>query len=154
MADLVKTVKELNEKGTKKCVYVLIAGIQMFASTNKTTIDDYLKSDESLITPYTDIDDVSMIYGFQMDIEELPFELSSKAKEDDKGLWLLVGSDEETVCERFDTLGEVTEAIGGFLHTNPEMDISDFSVLLGIEVDLVMIVGASGPYIQESAVYD
>ena len=154
MADLVKTVKELNEKSTKKCIYVLIAGSQMFASTSKATIDDYLKSDESLITPYTDIDDVSMIYGFQMDIEELPFELSNKAKEDDKNLWLLVDMDEEVMCERFDTLEEITEAIGDYLHRNPEMDISDFSALLGIEVDLVMTVSASGPYINENTIYD
>jgi len=154
MADLINTVKELNEKSTKKCIYVLIAGNQMFASTNKTALDDYLKSDESLITPHTDIDDVSIIYGFQMDIEELPFELSSKAKEDGRGLWLLVGDSEETVCDRFDDLGEVREAITSSLHSNPYMDISDFSVVLGVEVELVMTVGLSGPYINESIVYD
>ena len=152
MSDLIKTVKELNEKN-KRCVYALVAGNRMFASTNKAAIDDYLKSDASLITPYIDMDDMSMIYGFQMDIEELPFELSSKAKEG-RYLWMLVGNDEETVCERFDDLEEVTEAIAIYLHKNPDMDISDFSVLLGIEVELVMIVSASGPYINESVVYD
>ena len=154
MVDLIKTVKELNDKSTKKCVYVLVAGDQMFASTSKTAIDDYLKSNESLITPYTDIDDVSMLYGFQMDIEELPFELSGKAKEDNRRLWMLVGTDEEVACERFDDLEEVTESIANFMRLSPDTDISDFAVILGVEVDLVMTIGSSGSYIQESVVYD
>jgi hypothetical protein len=153
MADLISTVKELNEESKMKCIYVLIAGCEMFASTNKKALDDYLESDESLITPYTDIDNISMIYGFQMDIEKLPFELSSKAKED-RYLWVLIGNGGETVCEMFDDLEEVVGFISGCLHMDPDKDISDFSVVLGVEVDLVMTVGGSGPYISESIVYD
>ena len=152
MADLIKTVKELNEK-TKRCIYVLIAGSQMFAATNKTDIDDYLKSDESLITPYTDIDDVSMLYGFQMDVEELPFELSSEAK-NGRHLWVLITDGEDIDCERFDSLDEITRAISDRLHKRPDMDITDFAILLGKEMELVMTVSKSGSYIQERIIYD
>jgi len=152
MIDLMKSVKEMNEK-TKRCVYILFESGKMSATTNKTDIDNYLKSDECLISPYTDMDDVSMIYGFQMDVEELPYELSEKALKD-RYLWLVIGNSMESLCERYNDVREVTEAIADFLKRNPDMDISDFAVLLGIEVELVMSVSSAGTYIQEFVVYD
>jgi len=146
MANLMKSIKELNEKSKRKCIYVLIAGDQMIASTAKHEIDDYLKSDESIITPYVDIDEVSMLYGFQLDTEILPYEISGEAKKD-RYLWLLINDDGDVYCERLDTLREVTEYIASYMYKNPEMDITDFTVLLGAELDLVMSVGSSGPYI-------
>ena len=154
MVRLIKTVKELNEKD-KRCVYVLIAGSEMFASTIKSDVDDYLKSDASLITPYTDIGDVSILFGFVMNIKELPYELTAEAKKG-KHLWLIIEQGDEIACESFDAddIESVTDTIESFIDMDPTMDISNFAIVLGKEMDLVMTIGASGTHIGESVVYD
>ena len=151
MGELIKTIKQLNEKN-KRCIYALVAGGELFAYTTKTDIDGYLKSEESIITPYTDLNEVSLLYGFQMDIEELPFEFES-AELKKKHLWLLVGVGDSVMCERCQDLKDLTDMIEEYLVDYPEADITDFAAILGDECDLVVAVESAGSYIHENTVY-
>ncbi len=150
--DIMTTLPELNDK-KKHCVYIIAMGDVLVAATSKADLDKYLNSDESLLSPQMDIDEVFLIYGFVMDIEELPFEISAKMLKD-RSLWLFRLDDLNIIGEPYESIAEIASTIENTLAEDGSLELEDFVVVLGEELEMALSVSNSGQYMNTKDVYD
>lgn len=147
---LIQDIEDLNGE-IGKSVYVLIVDDVMVASTRKSDINDFLGEDRQLVLELMSKDeknknknlsDMHIIYGLLLNPLELPMELPSDLLEN-YDVWMLkkdysinlTGSIEWEVC---DDIEEVTQTIEKCMEAEPLLEIEDFAILMGTEVDLVL----------------
>lgn len=147
----ITSIDKLNEK-KDRCIYIAIVGDYMMCDTVKADMDKYLASDESMVSPLLDVNDTTLLYGLVLDIEKLPYQIPEKVMKD-KCLWLLCDKSGEVSYELHTTMAEVTEAIEYYLQKDNDVDITDFAVILGEELELSLSVSKSGSYINVKDAY-
>lgn len=141
--DLMEDMKDLHTEGLKKNVYILLSDGQIRAATTKTDIEKHLASDEAIVKFDGNADDTKLFYGLLMDPASLPYDIAPTYLANRK-LYVLAESGRDVEIEEYDEIEEVTEAISDLMGINDDLEITDFAVLLGSELSLVLAPGKSG----------
>jgi len=149
--DMITGLKDLNDK-TDRCMYIMLVGQYMIANTVKSDVDKYLASESSVVSA-EDMDDITLIYGVLLDPESLPYEIPEKAMKD-QHLWLLIEEDFEIRHEVYADITHVILAIEDHIKKNEDLDIDNFAVLLGQELELALAVAAAGSYMNPKDIYN
>jgi len=146
---LIQDITDLNEE-IGKSVYILIVDDVMVASTRKSDINEFLADEKQLVIELMSLNDKSkravsdiyIIYGLLLNPLELPMELPPDLLED-YDVWMLKKDYSSDLAgfiefERCDDIEEVTHTIEEHMEREPHLEIEDFAVLMGAEVDLVL----------------
>ena len=146
---LIQDVEDLN-KEIGNVVYILIADDMMIGSTRKSDINEHLAIDKSFVSEFfmlkpnsehQTIEGIELIHGAVLNPLELPVELPKSFKnydiwliKDDKGIKLL-GAIE---YEMFSSIEEVTNSIELALEKDSSVQIEDFAIVVGDQIDLIL----------------
>ena len=147
---LIQDVEDLN-KEIGNVVYILIADDMIIGSTRKSDINEHLAIDKSFVSEFftlkpnsehqTIIEGIELIHGAVLNPLELPVELPKSFKDydiwlikDDKGIKIL-GAIE---YEMFSSIKEVTDSIELALEEDSSVQIEDFAIVVGNQIDLIL----------------
>lgn len=144
---IIQDIEDLNEE-IGKSAYVLISDDIMIASTRKSDINEFLAEERQLVAELmskqgTD-KELYIMYGLVLNPLELPMELPSDLLQD-YDVWVLkkdysinlTGAVEFEVCDDIEGAVRIIEKC---MEDEPHLEIEDFAVLMGAEVDLVLQV--------------
>lgn len=147
---LIQDIANLNEE-IGSSVYILIVDDVMVASTRKSDINEFLADEKQIVTELMSPNnkkssrapsDMYILYGLLLNPLELPSELPPDLLED-YDVWMLKKDYSTNLAgyvelERCDDIEEVTHMIERHMEEEPHLEIEDFAVLMGSEVDLVL----------------
>jgi hypothetical protein len=146
--ELIQDVEDLN-KEIGNVVYILIADDIMIGSTRKSDINEHLAMDKSFVPEFIlqpnpehqTIEGIELIHGAVLNPLELPMELPKSFEnyniwliKDDKSI-RLIGAIE---YEMFDIIEEVADSIESTLERDPSVQIEDFAIIVGNQIDLIL----------------
>jgi hypothetical protein len=142
---MITTLSELNEY-IGRHVYLLMVDGEIYATTLRKEIDEFLRSEDSPMAPW-DVDEGGLIHGLILDPKSLPYEVPDDIKED--RAFYVFKSESSTVwdieLETHDTLEEATRFIEYAIEDDSGMIIDeDFAILLADEIEFVLASKESG----------
>jgi len=150
--DLMEDMKDLHVEGLKKNVYLLMTNTDMRGSTTKTDIEKHLASNSAIVIyDGAPSEDAHLYHGLLLDPASLPYEIADHIMKD-RCFYLIIESGREIECEDYDSLEEVTETISHLMAMNEDLEITDFAVLLGSEIELILTPAKSGDMVPVYAV--
>jgi hypothetical protein len=141
---IIDDIPGLNKK-IDRAVYVLIIDGIMIASTRKSDINEFLRREKTLVIELTDnkgllsldANEIVLIYGLVLNPLELPMELPDSLKNYD--VWII--KEKVRAQVEYSKCADIEEAVGEieeYLEAEQLLEIEDFAVLVGIDVDLIL----------------
>jgi len=145
---VIQDVRDVNRE-VGNALYILIIDDMMIGSTRKSDINEHLAMDKSFIPEFLSksesehqtLEGIELVHGAVLDSLELPMELPESFKDyyiwvikDDKSIKLLGAIEYEI----FDNIEEAADNIESILEKDPSVQIEDFAIVVGNQIDLIL----------------
>jgi hypothetical protein len=147
---IIESIAELNKECSKRSVYIVLANQCMWASTIKYDMEKWLDSDDNLYVNPENFSDVFAMFGFVLDIKNLPVSLPSAVMKSRK-LWLMSYDHPNVMYEEYESLKDVVEDIERFISEGSE--IEDMAIVVGYELAMTLHIPEAGNTILTREVY-